>query len=66
MSHENTDIIIALIGVISMIIARLLDWYFPLGRNRSRRQISEEVKVRQVEENKVENGDDIVAHVSNP
>lgn len=44
MSHETSDIAIALIGVLSMVLARLLDWYFPLGRHRSRRQISEENK----------------------
>lgn len=44
MSHETSDIAIALIGVLSMVIARFLDWYFPLGRSRSRRQISEDNK----------------------
>lgn len=44
MNGATRDVAIAAIGIVSMIIARLLDWYFPLGRDRSRRQIRDDIK----------------------
>lgn len=32
------EIIVAVLGIITMIVARLLDWYFPLGRSNDRRR----------------------------
>ena len=48
-SDRYFEVIAGLVGILSMIVARLLDWYFPSEHHR---RLKEEEKIEKVQEGK--------------